>query len=89
MTKSSSTEPSINFETFILSLGTATFVALGELENPVTKKKELDLASAKHNIDILDILESKTKGNLTEREEALMKEVLYEVRLRYVAKNKA
>jgi hypothetical protein len=85
----SSNDSRISFETFVLSLGTATFVALGELENPVTKKKELDLASAKHNIDILDILEIKTKGNLTEREERLMREVLYEVRLKFVAKNQA
>jgi len=80
---------SINFETFILSLATATFVALGEIENPVSKKKEGNLEAAKQNIDILELLVQKTKSNLSEREEKLIQDVLYETRLRYVEKQKS
>lgn len=78
----------LNFETFVLSLGTASFVALGEIENPLTKKNELDLPAAKQNISILEILAEKTKGNLNEREAKLIEQVLYETRMRYVAKQK-
>ncbi|PIR22394.1 MAG: hypothetical protein COV44_08270 [Deltaproteobacteria bacterium CG11_big_fil_rev_8_21_14_0_20_45_16] len=79
---------SINFETFVLSLATATFVALGEIENPVSKKKESNLEAAKQNIDILELLVQKTKSNLSEREDKLIQDVLYETRLRYVEKQK-
>ena len=78
--------PPINFETFLLSLGTATLVALGEIENPMTKKKEENLESAKHNIDILEMLYEKTKGNLSEREDKLLSGILYESRLKFVNK---
>lgn len=82
-------EPSINFETFVLSLGTATFVALGEIENPVTRKREESLDAAKHNIDILELLQEKTRGNLTERESKLLQDILYESRIKFVAKKKS
>jgi hypothetical protein len=76
----------ITFETFVLSLGTATMVALGEIESPVSKKKEENLDAAKQNIDILDLLVAKTKGNLSEQEEKLLTEILYETRMKFVAK---
>lgn len=79
-------QPQINFETFVLSLGTATYVALGEIENPVTKENETNIPAAKQNIDILDVLVEKTKGNLTEREQKLLQDILYEARMKYVAK---
>lgn len=77
----------LTFETFALSLGTATMIALGEIENPVTKKKEESLEAAKHNIAILEILTEKTKGNLSESEEKLLQSLLYECRMKFVAKN--
>lgn len=75
----------VTFETFILSLGTAILAALGEIENPVTRKQEKDLASAKQNIDILELLAKKTSGNLSEQEGKLMSHLLYEMRLKFVA----
>ena len=78
----------INFETFLLSLGTAILVALGEIENPVTKKTDKDLESAKQNIDILELLAKKTTGNLSEQENRLMQHLLYEMRLKYLAASK-
>jgi hypothetical protein len=74
----------VNFETFLLSMGTAALIALGEVENPVTKKREKDLDSAKQHIAILEILEQKTAGNLSEREQALLKEILYTARMKFV-----
>jgi len=86
---SESASPPVNFENFVLSLGTATLVALGEIENPVTKKKEKDLASARHHIDILEMLLTKTKGNLSSQEESLLNEVLYATRMKFVGQQKA
>lgn len=77
-------ENQVSFETFILSLGTASFVALGEIDSPVTKKKEKDLQAARQNIDILEVLLEKTKGNLSDREDKLLNDILYEARLKYV-----
>ena len=77
--------PDVTFETFVLSLGTATLVSLGEIENPVTKSMEKDLASAKQHIDILELLAKKTSGNLNDQESKLMQHLLYELRIKYVA----
>lgn len=80
-------EPSMNFETFVLSLGTATLVSLGEIDSPVSGKKEKNALSAKQHIDILEMLSEKTKGNLSESEARLLQQILYEVRLKFVALN--
>lgn len=85
MSSASSQPPSgVTFETFVLSLGTATLMALGEIENPVTKKKEKDLPSARQHIDILEMLLQKTKGNLSKEEENLLNEILYATRMKFV-----
>lgn len=79
----------IDFQTFILSLGTATLVSIGEIENPVTKKKEKNLPSARHNIEILEMLSDKTRGNLDEHETKLLQSLLYELRMKFVEQSKA
>lgn len=76
--------PPVTFESFVLSLGTATLVALGEIENPMSKKKEKDLASARQHIDILEMLQKKTSGNLSPEETNLLNEVLYATRMKFV-----
>jgi len=68
-----------------MSIGTAALIELGDIEHPVTKKKEINIQAAKHNIDILEIVAEKTKNNLSQHEEALLTNLLYEVRMRYVA----
>ena len=78
----------ITFETFILSLGTAALIALGEIDNPITKKKEKNIESAKQHIDILDLLREKTRQNLTKEEEHLLKEMLYNLQIKYVEQQK-
>jgi hypothetical protein len=78
--------PSIDFPSYVLTYYTQGLVLLGEVPNPITNKKEEDLESARHMIDILTMLEQKTKGNLTKAEQDLLEKVLYELRMRFMAK---
>lgn len=80
--------PAVDFHTFVLSLGSSALLHLGELEHPEGGTAEKDLPLAKHTIDILSMLEAKTKGNLTSAEEKLMESLLYDLRLRYVNASK-
>jgi hypothetical protein len=80
--------PAVDFHTFVLSLGSSALLHLGELEHPEGGAAEKDLPLAKHTIDILSMLEAKTKGNLTSAEEKLMESLLYDLRLRYVNASK-
>jgi hypothetical protein len=76
--------PEINFATFIFSLNHSVLVHLGVTEDPVTGKKEKNLPLAKQTIDILGMLEEKTKGNLTKDEEIMLKNMLYDLRMIYI-----
>lgn len=80
--------PKADFGFFVSSLAAEVMMALGDIENPVTKKKEVNLAQAQFVIDILDILKHKTEGNLTEQESAFMENVLSDLKMRYVNKVK-
>ena len=74
----------VSFSTFILGLSTQALLHLGDIENPVSGQVERDLAAAKHVIDILGILQAKTRNNLEQAEERLLESVLYDLRMRYV-----
>jgi hypothetical protein len=76
------------FSTFILSLSTSALVHLGELPDPITNKKEVNLQLAKQTISIIEMLKEKTKGNLTKEEASLLDNVLYDVRLKYLGQAK-
>lgn len=76
--------PEINFATFIFSLNSSALVQLGILEDPATNRKTKNLPIAKQTIDILGMLEEKTKGNLSQDEANLLKNILYDLRLMYV-----
>lgn len=80
--------PEINFPTFIMSLNASAFVNLGILDNPVTGKKEKNLDLAKQTIDILCLIEEKTRGNLSKDEESMLKNILYDLRIIYVKEKK-
>jgi len=86
MSDDDSTEPSIDFNTFVLSLSTSALMHLGNL--PGSEDQTVNLAHAKQSIDCIALLEEKTKGNLTGEEERLIGEVLYDLRLRFVAATK-
>ncbi len=76
--------PAINFATFIFSLNHSVLVHLGVTEDPMTGKKEKNLPLAKQTIDILGMLEEKTRGNLTNDEEKMIKNMLYDLRMIYI-----
>jgi len=76
--------PGVNFSTFILSLYSSTLVQLGEMKDPVTGTREQNLDLAKQTVDMISMLEQKTRGNLDNEEENLMKSLLHELRLAYV-----
>jgi hypothetical protein len=72
------------FSFFITSLGMQALVALGEIPNPTNNKKESNLDQAKYIIDTIGMLKDKTKGNLTQEEEAVVDNILYELRMKYL-----
>ena len=76
--------PDIDFSTFVLSLATSAQVHLGAIPNPATGKQDSDPHLAKQTIDILGVLEEKTKGNLSEQEKKLMDHLLYDLRMMYM-----
>jgi Domain of unknown function (DUF1844) len=81
--------PAIDFHTFVLSLGSSVLLHLGELERPGAQGgPETDLSMAKQTIDILGMLQEKTRGNLTPAEAKLIESLLYDLRLRYVEATK-
>jgi hypothetical protein len=76
--------PEINFATFIFSLNSSALVQLGLMDDPGTGKKVKNLPLAKQTIDILGLLEEKTRGNLSREEEDMLKHILYDLRILYV-----
>lgn len=72
------------FMQLILQNQQIAMMAMGKLENPVTKRVDRNLDYAKVSIDTLDMLQTKTKGNLSEYEEKYLTEVLKELKLTYV-----
>lgn len=80
--------PPVDFASFILSLAASTQVHLGLIPMPNGRKEEKNIPLAKQTIDVLGVLEEKTKGNLTEDEEKILKEILYSLRLQYVEAQK-
>lgn len=62
----------------------AAMQQMGKLINPITQKIERDLAQAKVSVDILGMLETKTKGNLSEEEQRFLEHTLFELRMNYL-----
>jgi hypothetical protein len=82
-----SQEPShpVTFSSFTFSLGTSALMLMGEQLDPRQAKVPVNLTQAKEIIDILSMLEGKTKGNLTAEEQAVLEDMLYALRMKYVA----
>jgi len=76
--------PEVDFSTFIFSLNSATLVHLGIIEDPASGQKAKNLPLAKQTIDILGLLERKTRGNLSSDEEAMLRSILYDLRMIYI-----
>jgi hypothetical protein len=77
--------PTINFPAFVLSLAHTAAVHFGDAADPTTGKPGTpNLLGAQQMIEILALIEEKTRGNLSAEERQLIERVLYELRMRYV-----
>jgi len=73
-----------DFGGFIVGLYQSAMVSLGEMEHPETGATERDFEAARHTIDLLRVLQDKTKGNLDQEEEQLLKGLLHRLRVAFV-----
>lgn len=76
--------PQVTFEAFVISLNTSVLYHLGEIADPLTGKREKNLDLARHGIDTLELIEEKTKGNLSDDEAKMLKDLLYDAKLKFV-----
>ena len=77
--------PSLSFTAFVISLATTAAIHLGDLADPATGERlEPNLEGATQMIEILALLEEKTRGNLTAEERQVIEQVLYELRVRFL-----
>lgn len=78
-------EPQLSFTAFVLSLASTAAIHFGDLPDPVSGERgEVNLDGASQMIEILSLLEQKTRGNLTAEERQVLEQVLYELRMRFV-----
>ena len=75
-------EPSFAF--LLSGLVSQALMGLGQMPNPISQKQELNLDEAKFAIDTLQMLQDKTKGNLTDDEKRHLDSVLYDLRMRFI-----
>ena len=77
--------PQLDFNAFVLSLGSSVLVHLGEMPDPGSgQTSKVDLTLAQQSIDLLALLEEKTRGNLTADERGFLDKLLYELRVKFV-----
>lgn len=74
-----------DFASLLLSLGSSALVHLGEMEHPDDAAVSKNLHLAKQTLDILSMLQEKTRGNLSSEETQILEQLLYELRMKYVA----
>lgn len=81
------TEPELpppTFMTLVQTLASQAMVALGQFEDPIEKKRVKRLPMAKHFIDLLEMLQEKTKSNLNQDESYALSQVLSQLRMAYI-----
>lgn len=78
----------VDFGTFVLSLGSSALVHLGEIQHPATAEAKENLLLARQVIDLLAMLEEKTRGNLTPEEARFLSDLLADLRLKFVEKSR-
>lgn len=84
-----SEQPQVSFVAFVMSLATTAAVHFGDLPDPITEQASVNLDGARQMIDILAMLQEKTRGNLTEEESKLVDDLLYDLRMRFIDASKA
>ena len=77
--------PPLTFSSFVFSLGTSSLMLMGESLDPQQPSPPVNLPQAKEIIDILSMLEEKTKGNLSSEEASVLGDMLYTLRMKYVS----
>ena len=77
------------FDVFLSGLGMDALIGLGDLPHPATKKRSVNLVHAKYLIDLLGLIEDRTKGNLKPDESQLLGDLLYQLRMRYLNKTQS
>jgi hypothetical protein len=80
--------PRLDFATFVLSLSHSALVHLGDAPDPSGHVSPPNLELARQTVDLLALLEEKTRGNLTGQEEHVLSQALYDLRMRYVEVSK-
>ena len=78
----------LDFSTFLISLGTTALIQLGDAPDPSSGVAQPEIAAAQQTIDILGMLQSKTSGNLTPAEDKLLRNLLYDLRMRFLQAKK-
>jgi hypothetical protein len=77
--------PGLSFIEFVLGLATNAAIQFGDIPDPLSgEKKDPNLDGATHVIEILSLLEQKTRGNLTIEERQMLEQILFELRMRFV-----
>ena len=76
--------PEANFQTLVSTMATQALFAMGAIPDPRTGQRIAHLDLARHHIDMLTVIEAKTKGNLDEEEEKMLGTTLYELRNTYI-----
>jgi hypothetical protein len=79
----------VDFSTHDQTLASTALIALGQMAAPDGEDRPVDLETARHLIDVLGMLEHKTKGNLDEAEQKLLASLIYDLRVAYVDAQKA
>jgi len=77
-------ELQMDFSAFILSLNASSMIHMGEIPDPHSMERSVNLPAAKHTIEILEIIEDKTQGNLDEGEKKLLEDILYNLRMKFM-----
>ena len=80
--------PAIDFLTFIVSMSHSALLHLGDAPDPATGTREKNLPLARQTIDLLAMLQDKTRGNLTGDEERVLSQAIYDLRMRFVEVSK-
>lgn len=74
----------IDFTTFVFSLGSSALMLMGDAPNPETGETMKNLPLARETIDVLAMLQEKTRGNLSPEEDRFLDSLIYDLRLRFV-----
>jgi len=88
MSQDSSNEPDQLFVALVAGLQMSAWVHLGKVMNPATGKIERELERARETIDLLSMLQVKTRGNLHAQEDAMLTRILLDLRMNYVEEQK-